>query len=189
LGAGNNSSTLIDNAKGKLNEHFKETERRLALLVDKAYTKQTQPATYASIMNNPPPHTNPRIAAKEGIKARQFLIEGLIDTKFSHTDVFQLKTEFNTILGGLGIHNGKIRSINKIRNDGTLIKMDSEDVMNWMTVQENQTKFCNKLGPSVSFRTRVHNLIVFIVPLGLSPDDQSHQQEICEANSLDPNTI
>jgi len=77
-------ATLIEDAKGKIDEHFKETEGRLAQLIDKVATqpRQTQPGTYASIINNPPPHVNPKVAAKEGIKAKQFLLEGLMDTKY-----------------------------------------------------------------------------------------------------------
>jgi hypothetical protein len=184
-------ATLIDEAKGKLNEHFKETEGRLTQIIDKAIVqpRQAQQGSYASIANTPPPHANPRVAAKEGIKARQFLMEGLKDTKFSHTDIFQLKTELNIILGGLGLKNGKIRSVNKIHNDGTLIEMDSDEATNWLTGQENRNKFCAKLGPEISFRTRAHSLIAYNVPLGLSPEDDGHRQEICEANSMDPNTI
>ena len=186
-------ASLIEDAKEKLNGHFKETEGRLAQLVDKAAAlprqAQQQPASYATIASSPPPHANPRVAAKEGIKARQFLLEGINNTKFSHTDVFQLKNEFNNILGGLGLTNGKIRSINKIRNGGTLIEMDSDAAATWLSEQENQDKTCSKLGPGVSFRNRVHNLIAFNVPLDLSPENQSHRQEVCEANSLDPDTI
>jgi hypothetical protein len=112
-----------------------------------------------------------------------------VNTKFSHTDVFQLKTELNNILGGLGLTNGKIRSINKIRNGGTLLEMDSDSAATWISEQENQDKACKKIGPGVLFRNRVHNLIAFNVPLGIEPENQNHRQEICEANSLDPDTI
>ena len=187
-------ATLIEDAKGKLNEQFKETEERLTTLVDKAIaqprqTQATQLNSYATIVNNPPPHANPRVAAKEGIKARQFLLEGLADTKYSHTDVFQLKTEFNKILTELGLTSGKIRSINKIRNGGALLEVDSDTAATWLLEQENRDKTCKKIGPGVSFRSRVHNLIAFNVPLGISPENKNHCQEICEANSLDPDTI
>jgi hypothetical protein len=129
------------------------------------------------------------VAAKEGIKARQFLLEGVTNTKFSHTDVFELKTELNNILGSLGLKNGKIRSINKLRNDGTLIEMDSEAATTWITNQENQVKLCNKIGEGVSFRTRVHNLIAYNVPLGITPEDVKHRQEVCEANNIDSEVI
>ena len=67
--------------------------------------------------------------------------------------------------------------------------MDSDDATTWLSNRENQTKLCNKIGPSVIFCTRVHNLIVFNVPLGIAPENQSHQQEVCEANDLEPGTI
>jgi hypothetical protein len=48
--------TLIEDAKSKLNEHFKETEGRVAQLIDKVVTqpRQTQQNTYAAAINNPP---------------------------------------------------------------------------------------------------------------------------------------
>lgn len=184
-------ATLIEDAKEKLNEHFKDTEGRLTQLVDKAASqpRQTQPATYASAIANPPPHANPRVAAKEGIKARQFLMEGIANTKFSHTDVFQLKTILNNILEELGIQDGKIRSISKLRNGGALLEMDSDLATKWLAEAENRDKLCKKIGPGVVFRSRVHNLIAFNVPLGISPDDQNHRTEVCEANNLDKDTI
>ena len=182
---------LIEDAKEKIDGHLKASEGRLTQIVDKAAAQPRPPqvATYATALNSPPPHANPRIAAKEGIKARQFLLEGLADTKFSHTDVFQIKTELNNYLGNLGLEKGKIRSINKLRNGGALMEMDSDAATTWMSDQDNRSKFCNKIGPSVVFRPRVHNLISFNVPIDISPENQQHRHEICEANSLDPGTI
>jgi hypothetical protein len=184
-------ATLIEDAKEKLNKHFKDTEGRLTQMMEKAasHPSQAQTATYASAITNPPPHTNPRVAAKEGIKARQFLVEGLANTKFSHTDVFQLKTELNTILANLGLQNGKIRSISKLRNGGALVEMDSDSASLWLTKTENRDDFCKKIGPGVVFRSRVHNLIAFNVPLDISPEDHTHRTEVCEVNNLDKNTI
>jgi hypothetical protein len=159
--------------------------------VDKVVSqpRQAQAITYASVITNPPPHANPRVAAKEGIKARQFLMEGLAHTKFSHTDTFQLKTELNLILGTLGLQDGKIRSISKLRSGGALLEMDSDTATKWLAEGENWAKLCTKIGPGVVFQPRVHNLIAFNVPLGISPEDQKHRLEVCEANSLDKDTI
>ena len=188
--------TLIEDAKDKLDKHFKATEGRLTQLIDKAAAQPQGPPqrhaqlnSYASALTNPPPHANPRIAAKEGIKARQFLLEGLINTKFSHTDVLQLKTELNTILGGLGLKNGKIRSVNKLRNGAALLEMDSDDATMWLATQENRNRFSTKIGPEAVFRTWVHSLIAFNVSLAISPESQSHRQEVCEANDMDTETI
>jgi hypothetical protein len=186
-------ATLIENAKEKMNTHFKDTEGRLTQLMEKvaaqSQSRPNQPATYASTISNPPPHANPRVAAKEGIKSRQFLLEGIGSTKFSHTDVFQLKTELNNVLKELGLDEGKIRSINKLRSGGALLEMDSDNATMWLAKQENRDKLCNRIGPGVVFRARVHNLIAFNVPLGISPEDNNHRLEVCEANSLDPDTI
>jgi hypothetical protein len=184
-------ASLIENAKDKLNEHFKTTEDRLSKIIEKvaAQPRQAHPSTYASAISNPPPHANPRVAAKEGIKARQFLVEGMANTKFSHTDTFQIKTELNKILGDLGLQNGKIRSVNKLRNGGALLEMDSDVATTWLTDQDNCNKMCSKIGPGVVFRTRVHSLIAFNIPLDISPDDQKHREEICEVNNLEPADI
>jgi hypothetical protein len=185
--------TLIVDAKTKLDTHFKATEDRLAQVINNSVTQARQAptagTTYASMLSTPPPHANPRIAAREGIKARQFLMEGLSETKFSHTDVFQLKGELNKIIGTLGVENIKIRSINKLRNGNALVEMESDEATAWFADKENRTNFGNKIGPSIKFCSRVHNLIVFNVPLALDPDDPKHRQEICEANNLDQDTI
>ena len=79
--------SLIEDAKDKINNHIKETEGRLTKAMDNAVPQpRTNQTSYASVLNTPPPHADPRIAAKEGIKARQFLLEGLASMKFSHTD-------------------------------------------------------------------------------------------------------
>jgi hypothetical protein len=184
-------ATLIENAKEKLDLHFKDTEDRLSQLIDKvaAQPRQTHPATYASAIANPPPHVNPRVAAKEGIKARQFLMEGIANTKFSHTDPAQLKSEINKIIGELGLQNGKVRSINKLRSGGALLEMDSDAATTWLADQDNRSKLCSKIGTGVVFRTRVHNLIAFNVPLDITPEDKKHRDEICEANNMEAEEI
>ena len=67
--------------------------------------------------------------------------------------------------------------------------MDSDDATTWLAAQENRSKFSAKIGPEAVFRARVHNLIAFNVPLAITPENQDHRQEICEANSLDKEAI
>ena len=182
---------LIEDTKEKINTHLKISEERINLQLNNttAQAKQTQPTTYASALITPPPHANPKIAAREGIKARQFLIEGIKNMKFSHMDTFHLKTELNRILLELEIEKGKIRSANSLRNGATLIELDSDEATAWFQKSDNHTKFCQKIGPNVVTRTRIHNLIAFNVPLSINPEDKSHKQEICEANNLERDSI
>ena len=97
---------LVDDAKEKISEHLKLAEERLAKLpqVHMTPTIQARPAvnSYASVLVHALAHANPRVAAREGIKARQFLLEGIKNSKFSHLDSVQLKNELNKILVELG---------------------------------------------------------------------------------------
>ena len=92
---------LIEDAKEKIDEHVKATEERLTDLAATLPAHSKQPVnSYASVLVNAPAHANPRVAAREGIKARQFLIEGIRNSKLSHLDTIQLKlnsTSFSLI--------------------------------------------------------------------------------------------
>ena len=61
--------------------------------------------------------------------------------------------------------------------------------MMWMLNQENRSKLCEKMGPTVVFCSRIHNLIAFNIPLGINPEDESHQHEVCEANNIEKEII
>ena len=67
--------------------------------------------------------------------------------------------------------------------------MDLDISMTWMLEQENCSKLCEKMGPGVAFRSRVHNLIAFNVPLGINPEDKRHRHEIYEANNIEKEII
>ena len=69
---------MIEHAKNKIDEHIKEAKGRLRTPAQQQAPAQYTQATtsYASVLVSPPAHANPRIAAREGIKARQFMIEG-----------------------------------------------------------------------------------------------------------------
>ena len=179
---------LIEDAREKIDEHLKISEDRINQMVDNASVQTKQPqhngGSYASILATPPPYANPKIAAREGIKARQFLLEGIKDTKLSNFDSYQLKTELNKILLETGLKGGNIRSVNNLRNGGTLIELDSDGSTTWMLNSENRAEFCLKIGPKVTSRTRSYNLIAFNVPLAIDPENRDHRLEICEVNNV-----
>jgi hypothetical protein len=181
---------LVEDAKEKISDSIKVAEKRINMVPAPTLT-QTQPRnvtnTYASMLINPPAHANPRIAAKEGIKARQFMMEGIGNSKFSHLDNTQLKAVINDILAGLD--TGRIRSATKSRSGGALIEADTDETANWLACAENQRKLCDKIGANVEFRYRSYNIIAFNVSTAINPGDDEHRQEICEANNLEPSTI
>src|SRR5271168_3207360 len=100
---------LIEDMKEKIDEHAKAAEAHLVKIAPIVPTaRRPTPTSYASVLVNPPAHANPKIAAREGIKARQFLIQGINESKFSHLDAIQLKDKFNKILKEIGLPTGKI---------------------------------------------------------------------------------
>jgi hypothetical protein len=108
---------LVKDATERISKYAKATEERMAALPAPSPVQPRPPTgSYTSALINPPPHANPRVAAREGIKARQFLIQGLKESKFSHIDPFQLKAELNKILPELGLTLGKIRLAANSRN-------------------------------------------------------------------------
>ena len=180
---------LIEDAKERIDEHAKASEKRLASLAPPPTQSRSFTSTYASVLVNPPAYANPKVATREGIKARQFMIQGLNETKLSHLNPIQLKAEVNKILSELGSPAGKIRSIVISRSGGTVIEADTDEVAAWLSNSTNQGKLCEKLGPKAEFRTRSYNIIAFNVPTDIDPEVDSHRLEICEANGLDPTTI
>ena len=189
---------LIEDAKEKIDAHIKTSEERITQLAAQVPAPQpsSQPSqprpsthTYASVLISPPAHANPRVAAREGIKARQFAIVGIKNSKFSHLDFTQLKTELNKILTDLEIPTGKLRSVASARNGSTIIEADNDEAASWLSRPENQQRICTEIGLEVEFRIRTYNVIAFNVPIAINPDDSSHREEICEANDLEVNTI
>lgn len=181
---------LIEDTKERIDEHLKKAEERLASMPSPTPTQATRPAnSYASVLINPPAYANPRVAAREGIKARQFLIEGIKSSKFSHLDTIQLKTELNNMLSDLGLTAGKIRTIASSRDGGTVIEADNDEAANWLLIKDNQRRLCDKIGSNAEFRTRSFNIIAFNVSLALDPEKDDHRSEICEANDLELGTI
>ena len=181
---------LIEDAREKIDEYIKATEDWLDNLLASPLTQPRLPTnSYASVLVNPPPHANPRIVAREGIKARQFLVQGLKESKFSHFDIQQLKAEFNKFLIELGLSSGKIWSVVNTWSGSTVLEADSDEATTWLANTANQWRFCDKIGSNAKFQSRNYNIIAFNVPLAINPKQDSHCLEICEANDLEPNTI
>ena len=181
---------LIEDAREKINEHIKDAEDHSTNTTTTPTSQPGQHApTYASILVNPPAHANPKIAAKEGIRARQFMIDGIKSSKFSHFDVSQLKTELNKIITDLGLPEGKIRTITKARTGGIIVEMNTDKSATWLSDSSNQRKLCDRIGSNTEFRTRAYNVMAFNVPLIINPDDEAHRSEICETNDIEPGTI
>ena len=96
---------LIQDAIHKVSNLIKQIEDKIALIPPTPQAAQISPLphTYTSALINPPPHANPKLAACEGIKARQFALTGLKDSAISRLNPSQLKTLTNKIIIDLGL--------------------------------------------------------------------------------------
>jgi hypothetical protein len=167
---------LVQDAKDKIDVHIKTAEEHLTQL--RTPPPHTEPQmmplnarSYASVLVNLPAHANPRVAAREGIKARQFALEGLKNSKFSHLDNFQLKDELNNILLDLGPPTGKLRSVTSSRNGATILEADSNEMACWLATDENQHRLCEAIGSNTVFRHRTYNIMALNVESMWSPGE------------------
>ena len=151
--------------------------------------KEIVTRTYASALINPPPYANPKLAAREGIKARQFLIQGIEETNLIQKDTQQIKAELNKTAKELGMDTGRIRSVDLQRDNGLLFEVDSDESAKWFTNIINRVEFCGRLGEHVNFRSRIYNVIAFNAPLNINPESHSHIEEINEANNVESTIV
>ncbi len=146
--------------------------------------------TYAQTLVSPPSHANPKLAAREGIRARQFMLEGVIrESKMGEMNNTQLKSEFERILREAGIEGKGIRMVTKQRLGGILIEVENDKVAAWLRRETNAREFCEGVGPGTKFKMRTHELIAYNVPLTLEPTNSNHIIEIHEVNQLETGTI
>ena len=145
---------LIEDAMDKLNDQFKQVKAKIASLKPPTQTminnqpihshasttpmlSQTNPIpnTYAAALINPPPppHANPKLAACEGIKARQFAISGIKKSSHSCLNPTQLKSLLNKIITELGIPTGKICTITIACDNGTILEANSNAATKWLS--------------------------------------------------------
>lgn len=142
-----------------------------------------------AVIQSVPAHANPRVAAREGIRARQIMLEGFgRETELGKKTEREIKETVNTKLDELGA-GGRARSTTKQRSGGLLVEMETDGGAVWLRDRENQKRLCEALGPKVQVKTRTFNLIAFNVPLTLEPDNKKHLEEIQEANDLYDNQL
>jgi hypothetical protein len=189
---------LANNVNDRINAHLKDALKQITkaaaapVIRQEESIQQTQPAptasqghTYASALINPPAHANPKLAAREGIKARQFLLQSIKESAYGHHDTQKLKAEINRIAKEMGLTEGKVRSVVTQKDDSVLIEVDSDVAAKWFTNILNRVGLCGVLGEHVSFRSRMFNVLAFNVPLTTDPRDIAHLTEINEVNDLE----
>ena len=140
--------------------------------------------SYAAALFNPPAHANPRLAAREGIKVRQFMLTGLREARAERRDLKVLKADVNEALKELDVKEGTIRTVIIQRDGSMLLEADSDGLAVWLDDTVNRVELCCALGEGVSFRSRTFNAMAMNVPLSIETGEKSHREEIIEVNGL-----
>jgi len=180
-------ASITEGVKSNIREEFNKHSQSLTELT-KTLSKQIKPTpSYSDILSNgPPPNVNPKVVAREGIKARQFLVdcppESDIHTK-SQTEILKM---FNAALtkAGAGAQEGKIRSVERLRNGGLLGEFGTDEGAKWLNKSTNANEFFTALGNvgnGAKLKPRSHNVIVYFAPLTFDPNGT---EEILEANPI-----
>ena len=190
---------LVDDAKTKIDEHAQmrkdEMERPSApattpLDLNQATQALQAHCLYADTLINPPPHADPKLAAREGIQARQIMLEGIDqNSAIGKMDGSQLKAELNKIIGEIGWKGKGIWSAILQKNKGVLIELETDNAFRWINKKDNKFQFSVEVGPDVIFKPQSHTIIAFNVPLTIDPENEAHRKEICDANHLEKEAI
>ena len=89
---------LVEDVNSKIEDHLRITMEKLARAsssINSQAHRTDSDTTYASALIKPPPHVNPRIAAREGIKACQFLLMGIKESAYGQLNSQKLKAKLN----------------------------------------------------------------------------------------------
>ncbi|KAF8813547.1 hypothetical protein BYT27DRAFT_7084352 [Phlegmacium glaucopus] len=137
----------------------------------------------------PGPNIDPRILAREGIKARQFLVDFSIDLGIRDLSQSDLVKKFNEAIleagGNATVH--RIRSVERLANNGILEEFLTDDGAKWLAQSNHADAFIaafGLLGVGTSIKKRNHPIIAYYVPLHLNTNNPAHFTEIEEVNGM-----
>ncbi|EDR07525.1 uncharacterized protein LACBIDRAFT_327838 [Laccaria bicolor S238N-H82] len=137
-----------------------------------------------------PLDANPRLAAKEGIRQRQLLIDLPKDSRLRECAIMVLVGKFSEAMGKATANQHKMRSALKLQNSGVLVEMATDEGTTWLASKPNTGAFLQELGESeASFKTRSYNVIAYYVPLNLDTNSDKDRKEIEETNTLVATTL
>ena len=108
---------------------------------------------YWQALTKPPPHVDPKLAAKEGIKLHQFLLEGVTrELRIRKMLAAKTKKVVNQAIEKAGGERLKARSTMRQNKEGLLIEMEMDAGVAWMRTNMNAKAFCEALGPGIGIK-------------------------------------
>ena len=133
-----------------------------------------------------------RVRAREGVKARQVLIDASAPNQPLH------QAANNPHLVSLA--NDVLRSMDDppthsfvgarwLNNGGLLLELDNEEAAAWIGKPHNKATFLSQFAPDAAFKSCTDSLVVQFMPLHFQPDDKGELHALEELNKLSPNAF
>ncbi|KAF8198990.1 hypothetical protein BJ912DRAFT_807639, partial [Pholiota molesta] len=177
-------STLADFTT-KLSAKVTQHAQTLSQVARPAAAQIPTPAPYRDALMGPPMDVNPRVPAKEGIRARQLLVDFPKESDVHQMSQQEILKLFNVALAKTEIPKdcGRVRMVERLSNKGILGEFTTDAAAKWFAIKDNADSFLTALGASAGgavVRARHYNVVAYFVPITANPDDL---KEILTTNS------
>ena len=140
-----------------------------------------------------PVQVDPRVRAKESIRARQFLWTLSEETQeLKSLPAPQLLKQLNRKLAKAAKTTNeecKLRSAMWLKNGRLLIKASNSKLAAWLHSKANIFHMECKLGTTILTKSCNYNTMAYFIPLTFSATEKSYIEEITEANDLPNGSI
>ena len=156
-----------------------------------------QGMSYRDAAEKRPEHerqADPRIVAREGIKARQLLMDFPADSpihKISVTEILGKCKEAMKQACGNGAQH-ELRAAERLANKGILVEFSTDNGAKWLRLEDNADRLFLAMGANgagAQWKHRMYNVIVYYVPIIFSPNDTKHYKELIAVNDIDRNHL
>ena len=134
---------------------------------------------------------DPRLTRDLDRKNRQLLIE-MGKEAVEGKSATELKEKIEAALQSITQPtpgDAKVQEINKLRNGGVIIQLETKELAEWIRQLANKKEFTDKLDANAQIKDRTYPLVVPRVPISFEPANLEHLREIETVNNLEPNTI
>ena len=136
----------------------------------------------------------PRVQAREGVKARQILIDigsgsdmGPLE-EFVACSLTEIKNRLDDAMAKccedaltMGI---KVKATTRLKNGVILMELGSDEAVAWFQDTDVRKKFLANLHPNVAIKSRDYHVVTQFVPLTFRPDRAADILEVEEVNGM-----
>jgi hypothetical protein len=139
--------------------------------------------------------TDHRILAREGIKARQFLLDFPPASTIHNKSQTEILRACNEALAGMAIEGSvshKLRSVERMTNKGLLGEFLTDLGAEWFRSENIANTFITALGAMGDgglLKQRTFNTIAYFVPVEFMPIELEHLEELAQVNGLTTDSI